>query len=273
MLILFDHPLSPYAQKVRIALLEKEIEFDWQLPENIGSGDASGDFVIANPRAEVPALVDDKIQIFDSTIILEYIEDRWPDASPLRPTSASGRARARMIEEAMDTHFEAITWGLAEISYFGRASGALAESLQASARRDIASWYSWLEEQMDEGDWFIDDQFGWADIAVVPFLNGARSHGHEPAAGSRLGEWLERVNQRPSVVELTRTIAELSDPEGEGGNSVLESVAELLEQGLFKREYRDHRLEWMVRNGAISVVQDGLAKNNIRFTLPFNSEG
>jgi glutathione S-transferase/RNA polymerase-associated protein len=38
---------------------------------------------------------------------------------------------------------------------------------------------------------------------------------------------------------------------------------------VFKREYRDHRLEWMIKSGGISVVQDGLDRNNIRFTDVF----
>ena len=44
------------------------------------------------------------------------------------------------------------------------------------------------------------------------------------------------------------------------------SVAKLVEQGLFKREYRDHRLEWMIRSGGMQVVADGMARNTIRFT-------
>ena len=43
-------------------------------------------------------------------------------------------------------------------------------------------------------------------------------------------------------------------------------VADVVEQGLFKRHYRDHRLEWMIRSGGIEVVRQGLEKGNIRFT-------
>ncbi|MDZ7669943.1 MAG: hypothetical protein U5Q16_11200 [Gammaproteobacteria bacterium] len=44
---------------------------------------------------------------------------------------------------------------------------------------------------------------------------------------------------------------------------------EAMEQGQFKREYRDHRLEWMIKSGGIQVVQEGLDKGNIRFIEPF----
>jgi glutathione S-transferase/RNA polymerase-associated protein len=49
----------------------------------------------------------------------------------------------------------------------------------------------------------------------------------------------------------------------------LDAVYAAMEQGLFKREYRDHRLEWMVKTGGLSIVEAGLAKRNIRFIEPF----
>ena len=45
-------------------------------------------------------------------------------------------------------------------------------------------------------------------------------------------------------------------------------VAQRLAAGGFRREYRDHRLEWMMKSGGVQIVLDGLAKNNIRFTWP-----
>jgi glutathione S-transferase/RNA polymerase-associated protein len=47
------------------------------------------------------------------------------------------------------------------------------------------------------------------------------------------------------------------------------NVSALVEQGLFKREYRDHRLEWMIRSGGLAVVVEGLEKQNIRFNTEF----
>nr|QQZ49826.1 glutathione S-transferase family protein [Phenylobacterium glaciei] len=91
MLTLYDHPLSPYAQKVKIALREKGQPFQAVSPGGLGAGGAQGDFLAANPRAEVPALVDGETAIFDSTIILEYIEDRWPNPA-LLPASPAERA-------------------------------------------------------------------------------------------------------------------------------------------------------------------------------------
>ena len=67
MITLYEHPLSPYAQKVKIALREKGLEFEAVAPAGIGAGGAQGDFAKASPRGEVPALVDGEVSIFDST--------------------------------------------------------------------------------------------------------------------------------------------------------------------------------------------------------------
>ena len=45
-----------------------------------------------------------------------------------------------------------------------------------------------------------------------------------------------------------------------------EMIPQLIASGIFKRQYRDHRLEWMVRSGGLDIVLAGLRQNNIRFT-------
>ncbi|HUZ14510.1 MAG TPA: glutathione S-transferase family protein [Caulobacteraceae bacterium] len=264
MLRLYDHPFSPYAQKVKIALREKGQPFEAPLPQGIGAGGAAGEFVEANPRAEVPALIDGEVKLFDSTIILEYIEDRWP-APPLLPASPAERARVRMIEEVMDTHFEPINWGLGEVRAFKRASGPLAEAIEKRAGEQLQGYFRWLEAQLGARPWFNGDEFGWGDIAVIPYLNGSRGHGHVVPEGGRLADWMRRANQRPSVAATTADIADML----RSGAPGMADVARLVEQGLFKREYRDHRLEWMIKVGGLQVVADGLAHGNIRFGPDF----
>ncbi len=96
---------------------------------------------------------------------------------------------------------------------------------------------------------------------MVPYVNGSVGHGNAPEEGTNLAAWLARVNERPSVAE---TAAEAVAVRG-----VMVNVAEMVEQGLFKREYRDHRLEWMIKSGGFDVVAKGLEKDNIRFTGQF----
>jgi len=261
--LLYEHPLSPYAQKVKILMREKGLAFEARTPDGMGAGGATGDFAAANPRAEVPALVDGDLRIFDSTVILEYLEDAYPEPA-LRPVSAAERARVRMLEEVMDTHFEAITWGLSELSWFRRAEGAQAEAIRAAAARQLAGFYAWLERQLGQRPWFNGDAFGWGDLCVVPFVNGAVGQGNAVPDGSRLADWLARANARPSVA------AAVDDIRAWSRDASLDDVAQLVEQGLFKREYRDHRLEWMIKSGGLEVVVKGLERGNIRFAPEFD---
>jgi glutathione S-transferase len=260
---LYDHPLSPYSQKVKIALREKRLPFTAELPGGLGAGGAQGEFVAASPRAEVPALVDGEVRVFDSTIILEYLEDAYPEPA-LRPASPAERARVRMLEEVMDTHFEAINWGLSEIRWFRRAVGEQAEAMSAAARAQTEGFFAWLEKQLGDREWFNGERFGWGDLSVAPYVNGSVGQGNPPARGTKLSAWLARANARPSVAACNADIAALN-----ADGATMPNVAELVEKGLFKREYRDHRLEWMIKSGGLDVVVKGLERDNIRFAPPF----
>jgi len=261
MITLFDHPLSPYAQKVRIALREKGVPFGLALPGGLGAGGAAGEFLEANPRAEVPALVDGDVKVFDSTIILEYLEDRFPDPA-LLPSGAAERARVRMLEEVMDTHYEAINWAMGEIDWFRRAEGEAAAALKATAARQTAGFLGWLERQLGARSWFNGEDFGWGDLAVVPYVAASAAMGFRAPAASGVARWLARALARPSVAE---TVGEARNFNREGSG-----VAEAVASGLFKREYRDHRLEWMMKSGGVDIVLKGLEAGNIRFTPDFS---
>ena len=167
-MILYEHPLSSYAQKVKIALREKGLAFERVLPEDFGTGRRDTAFAAANPRVEVPALLpDDGEPIFDSTVILEYIEERWPEP-PLLPKEPSARAAARMIEELCDAQYDAVNWGFGEVLWFRRAEGALAERLKAAAARDTSALQEWLAKRLGDADWFGGERFGCEKTVFAP---------------------------------------------------------------------------------------------------------
>jgi glutathione S-transferase/RNA polymerase-associated protein len=256
--LLYEHPLSPYAQKNKIALREKGVAFDVVTPDGMGSGGGGGAWLAANPRAEVPTLVDGDLAVFDSTIIQDYIEERWP-SPPLLPQGAAARARVRMIEEVMDTQYEATTWGMMEVLVFQRVTGSDADALLARAKAQLAGLHRWLEAQLAGADWFNGASFGWGDAAVVPFVLGAVGFGAPPEPGSALAKWLERCFARPSVAETAAEAAAVAP-------LVAQIVPAMIASGQFQREYRDHRLEWMLRSGGVQVLLDGLAAGTIRFS-------
>jgi glutathione S-transferase/RNA polymerase-associated protein len=255
-MILFEHPLSPYAQKVKIALREKGLAFEARLPAGVGPGGAGTDFTDISPFAEVPALVDGAVSVFDSTIILEYLEEAYPKPD-LLPDFAPLAAKARMIEEVMDTRYEAINWAMYEVGVFKRADGQKAEELAAAARRQLAGLHAWLERQLNGKAWFCPPHFGWADLCVVPFVAAARANGMGPEAGSALAEWLDRALARPSVAKTVE--------EARAALGGFPRVADAVKAGAFKRLYRDHRLEWMLRSGGAEIVLAGMEAGNIRF--------
>ena len=241
---------------MKIALLETGIAFESRTP-TVGPGTDLDAFVPVNPRLEVPALEHDGAAIFDSTIILEYLEDRWP-TPPLLPAAPLARAQARMIEDVCDTYYEAINWAIAEILVFGRATGPLAGTLLGRAAEQTRGVNAWLSERLGTKPWFGGASFGWADLSVAPHVNTAANFGNAPAAGTPLAGWLARLRARPSA---QRTFGEATAALG-GFTELPKQVA----NGEFKRLYRDHRLEWMVRSGGVEVVLDGLAKQTIRFS-------
>jgi glutathione S-transferase len=238
-MLLYEHPLSSYAQKVKIALREKGLDFKVETPSALGSGKADGAFAAASPRHEVPALIDGDVRIFDSTIILEYLEDKFP-TPPLLPRDPAARANARMIEELCDTLYEAVNWGLSEIRWFKRAEGEQAEKMKATAARQTAELQGWLTDRLGDAQWFY--------------------YGFGTPPGSPLDKWRHRIRERPSVATTFREFEAASERMGD--------AAARLASGAIRREYRDHRLEWMMKSGGVQIVLDGLARNNIRFTWP-----
>jgi len=187
---------------------------------------------------------------------------RWPMDAPLVSYVFNGggplMSDAQSVPYAVcDTQFEAVTWGLSEIIYFKRAKGALAETMAARAADQISRFYAWLERHLGEETWFSGRDFGWTDLCVVPYVHSAAGFGFLPSPQSALTGWLERCRSRPSIAAAFKAA---NDAAG-----VMTAVADVVEAGGFKRQYRDHCLEWMIRSGGLDVVRDGIVRDNIRF--------
>ncbi|KAF7188133.1 Glutathione S-transferase theta-2 [Pseudocercospora fuligena] len=262
-LFLYDHPMSSYAQKVRMALRHKGLPFDKETPENLGAGHPNAAFSQANIRMEVPALIDGDFKIFDSTAILMYLEDAYPDTPSLFPSNdPKSKAEARMIEEILDTHYEAINWALGEINWFKRAEGAEAERLRAAAAEQIQQIQDWLSTQLGSKPFFSGEKVGYADFAVAPILNRSVINGNGPAPGSPLEVWWKRCGEVPAIKQTWDEVAEAAPKMAGLGPEAWKKGSGR------KREYRDHRLEFLIKNGGIGIVQKGLEDDNIRFSWP-----
>ncbi len=255
---LFENPLSPFARKVKIALYEKGIPFE-RIEVNLGVEGQDAvfqDFVMTSPRREVPGLVDAEVRVFDSTVILEYLDDRWPQPQ-LLPSSAAERARVRMLEEMMDTEYEAVAWGIAEVKLFGRAEGALAEQLLTRASLQLQRLWNRLERELEGRTWMNGDRFGRGDAAVYPHLMTSTMLGYPLGERHpRLLRWLAACGERESVrkesAEAELALAGMAKARAEAGSPPA-------------RQYRDYRLEWMMKTGGVAIVLEGLENGSIRF--------
>jgi glutathione S-transferase len=266
--ILWDHPVSSYAQKVRIALREKGIPFESRVQSDLGVAkyDASSDFYKDNPRREVPVLVDGSAgAIFDSTIIMEYLEDRYAE-NPLISKDPADRAEQRLIEDVLDTQYEAVNWTIGELQWFGRAETTgepkLKDEMMERLKQQTKDLQAWLEEKLAGKDWFGfgGQKFGWGDVAAAPIVNRSVHYGLGPAEGSKLKAWHRRLLELPSVKE---TFAEFDAAVGG-----MAKAKDAFLGGQRIREYRDHRLECMIKSGGLKIVQKGMEDNNIRFSWP-----
>ncbi|MDO8433209.1 MAG: glutathione S-transferase family protein [Candidatus Binatus sp.] len=255
MLKLFEHPFSPYVQKVKIALYEKNLAFEAEVPDAFSG--APTEFGKLNPRLEVPALIDDGFAIFDSTIILDYIEEKWP-APAMLPPSPRERARVRMIEDVCDTYYEAINWGLMEVRAWKRVTGDAARQLESRATLQTAGVFKWLERELGSSDYFNGASFGYGDLSVYPHVHGSVVWGVGPKANTPLARWLSRVEERASVRNTIDAAAQFAGS--------LDVLPQMLESGAFARQYRDHRLEWIIRSGGVEVVLAGMKNKTIRFS-------
>jgi glutathione S-transferase/RNA polymerase-associated protein len=258
---LFEHPLSPYARKVKLVLYEKGVAFERVFVNPLLGREEPvfREFAAASPRLEVPCLVHDGFAVFDSTIQLDYIEECWPEP-PSLPADPRERARVRMLEEICDTQYEAVNWGLMELRFFRRAEGAEAEGLLGCAARQLARLRDRLERELAARPWLNGERFGRGDAAALPHVTGSASFGSplEAARHPRLAEWVERCRARESVRREAEELAESlrrelgAGPAGPGLPLV--------------RQYRDHRLEWMMRSGGVDVVLRGLRAGTIHFS-------
>jgi glutathione S-transferase/RNA polymerase-associated protein len=271
MVELFEHPLSPYARKVKILLHEKGIPFERRFVNPAAPTDDRllREWARTSPRLEVPTLVDGDARIFDSTVIVEYLEERWPEPA-VQPASAAERARVRMLEEICDTELEAVNWGLMEVRFFRRAEGEAAEKLVATARRQLARLFGRLERELAGREWMNGARFGRGDAAVHPHVAGSAFWGFPVSEEfPRLRAWSARAAERESVRRDAADVAEWIRANLGGAGARPGSAAGSGSAGRaampIARQYRDHRLEWMMKSGGVEIVLEGLRSGTIRF--------
>ena len=195
---LYSGPLSLFTAKVRIALAEKSLAYDrievgcWNrrdryLPHH-------PDVEAINPKGQVPCLVDGDLVLYDSTVILEYLEDRRP-VPQLMPREPAARARCRLLELEADEVLFPHVWALIDSRFYPDGDASRGEGATAG----VVAYQERLAAALG-GREFLCEQFSVADIGNAVMLSAASSLG-VPVAPSLTGlaGWMERVVARPAV--------------------------------------------------------------------------
>jgi len=210
---LYSGPLSLFSRKVEIALREKGLQFEREMvPFSQAAGYAPKHPAVlaANPKGQVPVLVDGDLTLFDSTLIVEYLEDAYPEP-PLLPGDPGERARCRLLELTAD---EVLLPRIARLMY--RTEPADPDPAVQRAREEdghqaeaeILADYGALDARLADRDYFFG-RFSAADIAVfMDMLFAKRLGAPKLDAFSNLSAWYDRVAARPSVTVAAAEVAE-----------------------------------------------------------------
>jgi glutathione S-transferase len=212
---LYSGPLSLFTAKVRIALDEKGLAYEkvtvpWSLHHRYEPHHP--DVIALNPKAQVPVLVDGEVVVYDSTLIFEYLEERYPHP-PLYPRDVAERVRCRRLEAMADEILFPPIWNLIDVGFYATAAGARDEERLAAARAALETQYTLLEKELTGRMWLCD-RFSVADIATLVMVRAASGLGGAPSVGhAALKEWLARALARPAaqreVDEMNRFLANL----------------------------------------------------------------
>jgi glutathione S-transferase len=199
---LYSAPLSLFGKKVEIALAEKGLAFERTLvafTQSEGYRPKHPAVLAANPKAQVPVLVDGALTLFDSTVIFEYLEDAYPKP-PLYPAGAAAKARCRQLELIAD---EVILPPLRTLMHRSVPRDAQWETHEAEAVKGEArlrELFADLEQRLGAHDWFCG-AFGVADIALFLMVFWSKRL-KGPGGERRLAAWYERCLQRPTIATV-----------------------------------------------------------------------
>jgi len=186
---LFSSPTCFYSHRTRLVMAEKSINIDIV---NVEGPEMPEDLLDLNPYHTVPTLVDRDLVLYDSRVISEYLDERFPHP-PLMPVDPVTRAQFRLalfrIEKDWFSMAEAIE-NSTEKRQATRAKKALTESILGSAEVFAVKPY------------FLSDDFSLVDCSIAPILWRLRSYGIElPDDVKPIQQYMNRVFSRPSFQE------------------------------------------------------------------------
>jgi glutathione S-transferase len=210
---LYSGPLSLFSRKVEIALHEKGLSFERvqvAFSQTRGYSPRHPEVLAANPKGQVPVLVDGDLTLYDSTVILEYLEDAYP-APPLYPALPQERARCRLLDVFAD---EIMLVPLRALMHRTEPRPGqeerwdAAEAKAGEAEAVLDRHFAELDRTLRGKD-CLCGSFSAADIAVFMAVFWTRRLGGPPLRHHEaLAAWYGRLGARPSFATVVEQIRE-----------------------------------------------------------------
>jgi glutathione S-transferase len=194
---LYFHPFSSFCQKVLIALYENDVPFEPHLVD-LGDAASSAAFRALWPVGQFPVLRDPArgLTLPESSIIIEYLAERFPGGTELLPKDSALALQVRLWDRFFDLHvgvpMQKIVTDRVRPAGQGDAFGV------EQARAKLSTAYRLIDAQLSARTWAVGDAFSMADCAAAPSLyyaNLALPLGQENGSTAR---YLERLLARPS---------------------------------------------------------------------------
>lgn len=207
-LTVIGNHLSPYVRKVLVCLELKGIPYRI---DPIAPFVGNEEFSRLSPLRRIPVLIDGELVLNDSTVICEYLQDRFPEVS-LYPADPVQRARARWLEEYADSQLgDVIVWRMffqKGIRRFLFNEGTDEDVVRKAREEELPVALEYLETQLPEQGW-IFGELSIADISLAAFFRNAAfvRYQVDAARWPHMAAFLERAWSLPAF----RTLAAYED--------------------------------------------------------------
>ena len=204
---LYDSQTSPNCHRVKVVLEEKRLPYEL-MPVDLKAGEQKKpDFLRLNPYGKVPVIIDGETVLYESCIINEYLEERYPDP-PLMPTNYAERARIRILIDYGLNHFAPPYQKLRQELRW-KAEKERNRQMIEDAVSQLVNLFQVLEREIGNKP-CLAGEFSLLDAALIPrFLRMAKwDVGILPNSSlPRIGAWLHRMKERPSVQTFLSSIS------------------------------------------------------------------
>ncbi|MEY3047310.1 MAG: glutathione S-transferase N-terminal domain-containing protein [Burkholderiaceae bacterium] len=188
MMVLYSGTTCPFSQRCRFVLFEKGMDFDIR---DVDLFNKPEDISVMNPYGQVPILVERDLILYESNIINEYIDERFPHPQ-LMPADPVQRARARLL-----------------LLNFERELFVNVEPLEKQdpkridkARVVVRDRLSQLAPVVAKSKFMLGEDFSMIDVALAPLLWRLELYGVElPKAAAPVLKYAERIFSRPAFFE------------------------------------------------------------------------